>query len=63
MLVLPLLLISTWSAILYFGLKSKPVPRALPSADIKQLPSRTEAWLEDQRWALPSAAQTSLGDI
>lgn len=62
-LVLPLVLFSTWATILYFGLRSKPAPRALPSADIKQLPARTEAWLEDQRWALPSAAQASLTNI
>jgi hypothetical protein len=62
-LVLPLVLFSVWSAILYFGLKSKPVARVLPSADIKQLPARTEAWLDEQRYALPSAAQTSLSNI
>jgi hypothetical protein len=63
-LALLFVLPSSWLAILYFGLKSRPVaPRALPSADIKQLPARTEAWLEEQRWTLPHDAQTSLGNI
>jgi hypothetical protein len=62
-LALPLILLTVWSSILYFGLRSKPAPRVLPSADIKQLPTRTEAWLEEQRWALPAPAQASLTNI
>jgi len=63
LVTLPLVLLSVWSAIFYFGLRVKPAPRALPSTDMKLLPARTEAWLEEQRWALPAPAQNSLSSI
>jgi hypothetical protein len=64
LLALPVLLFSTWSAILYFGLRSRPAPRALPSsADIKQLPAQTEDWLEAQRFGLPADARLTLDRI
>ncbi|MFT3926716.1 MAG: hypothetical protein QM778_29495 [Myxococcales bacterium] len=63
LIALPLILLATWTTILYFGLRSKPAPRVLPSGDMKELPARTEAWLEEQRWALPAPAQNSLSNI
>lgn len=64
LLLLPLLLLSTWSAIVYFGwFWRRSSTRALPKADILALPARTEEWLEEQRHALPSSTRDTLEQL
>jgi hypothetical protein len=64
LLALPAVLFSTWAAILYFGLRTRPAPKALPAgADVKQLPAQTEEWLEAQRALLPAAARPTVDRI
>jgi hypothetical protein len=59
----PLVLIVTWCAILYWSFKPRPAPRALPQADIRQLPERTAEWLDAQRRTLPRQARARLDTI
>lgn len=59
----PLVLIVTWCAILYWSFKPRPVPRALPQADIRQLPERTAEWLDAQRRTLPRPARALLDTL
>lgn len=64
LLMLPLLLVGTWSAIVYFSfLRGRTSVRALPKADIKQLPGATEEWLEGQRHALPASTRDTVEQI
>ena len=53
----PAVLFASWAAILYWYFGRKPSARTIGKADIGQLPAQTDAWLEEQRRALPSAAQ------
>jgi hypothetical protein len=63
-LALPCLLFATWAMILYvsFGRKAA-LPKPSVKLDLAQLPSRTEEWLEQQRRALPPAAQRELDSM
>jgi hypothetical protein len=66
LLALPVVLVAVWGAILYasFGRrKAALLPQALVQSDLAQLPARTEEWLDDQRRALPAAAQSQLDTI
>jgi hypothetical protein len=69
----PIVLISSWSAILYWAFgRPRPVA-ALPlmsgdqgqlkSVDLAQLPAQTSDWIEQERAQLPWAAQTRLEAI
>jgi hypothetical protein len=59
----PLAILAAWSAILYWSLATRTVPRAIARADVRRLPACTEEWLEQQRAALPSAARPQLDSI
>lgn len=56
----PIALFVAWTAILYWALAAKPTPRAVVTANLAQLPARTEEWLERQRKTLPAGAQVQL---
>jgi hypothetical protein len=63
LLATPILLITTWAAILWWALAPRTTPRAIVKADIAQLPAQTDEWLDEQRRMLPMAAQGSLDSI
>jgi hypothetical protein len=65
LLLTPLLLVLSWSLIVYLGLIRRPRPVALlpQGTAIAALPERTDAWLEVERAGLPWAAQNSLDAI
>lgn len=59
----PLVLIATWSALLYWALRNKRAPLPVAKADVALLPAQTEEWLDQERRRLPSAAQTHVESI
>jgi len=61
----PLLLLTSWGAILYwaFGYKPRAALRLPAGIDVAQLPARTDEWLEQQRRFLPYAAHSHLDNI
>lgn len=64
LLAAPIVLISSWSAILYWAFgRRRPPPRLTPKTDIAQLPAQTSDWLEQERLLLPRAAQPQLDAI
>jgi hypothetical protein len=63
---LPPLLLVVWAGIVYasFGRRRAAIlPQTIVQADLAQLPARTGEWLDDQRRALPVAAQSQLDTI
>jgi hypothetical protein len=63
----PLLLITSWAAILYWAFARKQAPPKLPAlaakSQIAQLPAQTDEWLDAQRTFLPFLAQAKLDSI
>ena len=59
----PLAIIVTWAIILYWMLRRRASPKRIQQASVAQLPAETEAWLDDQRPALPAAAKEHLDNI
>jgi hypothetical protein len=61
----PVVLVSSWSAILYwaFGRPRQPPALLLKSADMAQLPAQTSDWIEQERALLPRPAQARLDAI
>jgi hypothetical protein len=61
----PIAILAAWTAIAYWqwGRRSKATPQLIVTADLAQLPARTEEWLEQQRRTLPAAAQQQLDAI
>lgn len=61
----PVVLISSWSAILYwaFGRPRLPRPLLLKATELAQLPAQTSDWIEQERAQLPRAAQARLDAI
>ncbi|MEY4580167.1 MAG: hypothetical protein RL701_4870 [Pseudomonadota bacterium] len=64
----PLILLTSWAAILYWAfapLRSKlpPPPSVAKAAGIAQLPASTDAWLEEQRRFLPQQTHSQLDSI
>jgi hypothetical protein len=63
---LPPVLLAVWAAIVYasFGRRKAAIlPQTIVQSDLAQLPARTGEWLDDQRRALPAAAQSQLDTI
>lgn len=64
LIAMPIALILSWAAILYWSLtSSKTSQQAIAKTDVAQLPARTEEWLEAQRRRLPAAARDQLDAI
>lgn len=64
----PVLLFGSWLGILYVTLFKRPAPPRLEAENINPaglaaLPQQTETWLEDQRRALPYAAEGCIDTI
>jgi hypothetical protein len=59
----PLGLLLAWAAILYAALRRRTVPRVIAKAELPQLPTRAEEWLEGQRRTLPATAQGQVDAI
>ena len=49
-------IVVTWVVIVGIGREPEETPQRLAQSDLSQLPSRTEAWLQRQRPALPAPA-------
>jgi hypothetical protein len=52
-----------WVGVLLFTAEPEPKAEQLPQVPLRALPSRTEAWLEGQRLALPAPANRLIDQI
>jgi hypothetical protein len=62
----PLLLLSAWAAILYWGLRKStalPSRSSIAKTDLAALPAQTEEWLDQERKQLPSDAHVHVDNI
>lgn len=59
----PLVLLTTWAAILFFAFRKRVTTRTIAAAPIDDLPAQTEEWLERQRPALSAGAQSRVDTI
>lgn len=59
----PLGLLLAWAAIVWAAFRRRAVPRVIAKAELPQLPTRADEWLEGQRRSLPSSAQSPIDAI